>query len=215
MPVTFSSFLTDENFNINNRRDLKALYDRVKANVAAGELNLEGHTLPTTLNAWIERVEGDDKRLSRDVDVVDFSLADDKKLVAWKKSYFGELNRALAAKKTVYASQEVRDLLEGVQELEKANANSLNLMNGNKDDLVSGLSDLQGAVYLLLGAYDGARDKLKLPARDTPLESVKVRQPKKVPVENEAAETKAVKPKKARAARTKEKQASEQEAAVN
>ncbi|CAN5877747.1 hypothetical protein BH24DEI2_BH24DEI2_21160 [soil metagenome] len=216
MPVTFSSFLTDEAFDIKNRRDLKAFYDRVKADVAAGELTLEGHTLPTTLNAWLTTVEGDDKRLSRDVDVVNFSLADDKKLAAWKKVYFGELNRALAAKKTVYASQEARELLEGVQGLERANANSLNLMNGNKDDLVSGLSDLQGAVYLLLGAYDGARDKLKLPARDTPLESVKVRQGKvKTPVEDTPDETKVGKPKKARAARAKEKLSSEQEVAVS
>lgn len=207
MPVTFSSFLTDEAFDIKNRRDLKLLYERVKADVAAGDLGLEGHTLPTTLNTWLKTVEGDDKLLSRDVDVVDFSIADDKKLTAWKKSYFGELNRAIAAKKTVYASQEARDLLEGVQELEQANANSLNLMNGTKDDLVSGLSDLQGAVYLLLGAYDGAREKLKLPARDTPLESVKVRQAKvKTQAEDAPGETKAVKPKKARAVRASEKQ---------
>ena len=181
------------------------MYEWVKAAVAAGEVTLEGHTLPTTLNAWIERVEGSDKRLSRDVDVVDFSLADDKKLAVWKKQYFGEVHKERAAKKTVYTSQAARDLLKGVQELEQANANSLNLMNGNKDDLVSGLSDLQGAVYLLLNAYDGAREKLKLPERDTPLESVKVRQSKKPAAEESPMETK-VKPKKARAARASEKQ---------
>ncbi len=205
MPVTFSSFLEDEAFEVKNRRDLKALYERIKADVAAGELTLDGHTLPTTLNVWIERVEGGDKLLSRDVDVVDFSIADDKKLAAWKKSYFGELHKERAAKKTVYTSQAARDLLEGVQELEQANANSLGLMNGNKDELLSGLSDLQGAVYLLLNAYDGARDKLKLPARDTPLESVKVRQAKK-DVDKEPVEEKQAKPKKARAVRSSEKQ---------
>ena len=204
MPVTFSSFLQDETFEVKNRRDLKALYERVKTDVAVGELTLEGHTLPTTLNVWLKTVEGDDKLLSRDVDVVDFSIADDKKLTAWKKSYFGELHKERVAKKTVYTSQAARDLLSSVQELEQANANSLNLMNGNKDDLVSGLSDLQGAVYLLLNAYDGARDKLKLPARDTPLESVKVRQAKK-DVE-EPVEEKHAKPKKARAARRSDKQ---------
>ena len=206
MPVTFSSFLQDEAFEVKNRRDLKALYERVKTDVAAGELTLEGHTLPTTLSVWLERVEGNGKRLSRDVDVVDFSLADDKKLVAWKKSYLGELHKERAAKKTVYTSQAARDLLSSVQELEQANANSLNLMNGTKDDLVSGLSDLQGAVYLLLNAYDGARDKLKLLERGTPLESVKVRQARtETSVEDAPAETKAVKP-KARAARRSEKQ---------
>ncbi len=205
MPVTFSSFLQDEAFEVKNRRDLKALYERVKTDVAAGDLNLEGHTLPTTLNVWLERVEGSDKLLSRDVDVVDFSIADDKKLAVWKKSYFGELHKERVAKKTVYASQAARDLLSSVQELEQANANSLNLMNGTKDNLLSGLSDLQGAVYLLLNAYDGARDKLKLPARDTPLESVKVRQAKK-DVDKEPVEEKQAKPKKARAARSSEKQ---------
>lgn len=208
MPITFSSFLNDESFEVKNRRDLKALYERVKAAVAAGELNLEGHTLPTTLNTWLRLVEPNEKPLSRDVDVVDFSLADDKKLAAWKKGYLGELSKERAAKKTVYASQAARDLLASVQELTAANANSLSLMNGNKDDLISGLSDLQGAVYLLLGAYDAAREKLKLPARDTPLGSVKVRQAKvkETSTEDAASDAKAAKPRKARASRAPEKQ---------
>lgn len=173
MPIRFSDLLADEAFGVRNRRDIREFYDAVKDAVAEGSVNLEGHSLPTTLNAWIARVEGDGKMLKRDTDTVDFSLADDEALASWRE-------RWLAARtpkpKTVYTSASAHALFERVKALEEVNRASLAATNGKKDDLLSALSDMQAAAALLLQCYDRVRTPLKLPDRELPLSAVKPRQ---------------------------------------
>ena len=196
MPTLFSDLLQDPAFEIKNRRAVKELYETVKTAVKAKKLNLEGHTLPTSLNEWIKMVEGDKKLPARDVDVVDFSLTEDKKLAKWRKGY-------LASKNPVLMSQGAKQLLEAVQELGAANQNSMGLMNGNKDDVVAALSDLQAAVYMFMTAYDQVQSKLKLPERSTPLECVKIAKTRAAKASKTMPESGEAKPKrsKTRAAR--------------
>ena len=179
MPVTFNELFQDEAFEVRNRRDLKAFYDLVKETVKKGDLDLEGHTLPTTMNEWIRQLEGDKNLPKREQDVVDFSLAEDETFKRWKKAYLNELKKAKLAKQTVYVSQDAKDLVESVQAVHDANARSLEMTNNKKEDVLAALSDLQGAVYMFLSTYDGARSSLKLPDRALPLEVFKVRQTKK------------------------------------
>ena len=179
MPVTFNELFRDEAFEIHNRRDLKAFYELVKEIVKKGGLTLEGHTLPTTMNEWIRQLEGDKNLPKREQDVVDFSLAEDEAFKKWKKAYLGELRKARLASQTVYINQAAKDFVESVQAVSDANARSLEMTNNKKEDVLAALSDLQGAVYMFLNAYDGARAKLKLPDRTLPLEVFKVRQPRK------------------------------------
>jgi len=189
MPTLFSDLLKDPAFEVSNRRAVKELYETVKTAVRAKKLNLEGHTLPTSLNDWIKQVEGDKKLPARDVDVVDFSLAEDKKLDKWRKTY-------LASKNPVLMSQGAKNMLEAVQELETANKNSMTLMNGNKDDVVAALSDLQAAVYLFMTTYDKVSSGLKLPERSTPLERVKIGKAKAARTKKESAAPEPSAPKK-------------------
>ena len=179
MPITFNELLRDETFEVRNRRDLKAFYELIKEIIRKGDLTLEGHTLPTTMNEWIRQLEGDKNLPKREQDVVDFSIAEDETFKKWKKAYLGELKRARLANQTVYVSQAAKDLVESVQTVSDANARSLEMTNNKKEDVLAALSDLQGAVYMFLNAYDGARAKLKLPDRTLPLEVFKVRQTKK------------------------------------
>lgn len=194
MPTLFSDLLKDPAFEVTNRRAVKGLYETIKTAVKAKRLNLEGHTLPTSLNEWIKLVEGDKKLPARDVDVVDFSLAEDKKFDKWRKTY-------LAGKNPVLMSAGAKSLLEAVQELETANKNSMGLMNGNKDDVVAALSDLQAAVYMFMTTYDKVGGGLKLPERSTPLERVKVGKPKKAKTTTPVPATATPKKKQARATR--------------
>ena len=167
MSILFSSFLKDSAFEVKNRRDIRELYETVKGAVKDEVLQLEGHTLPASFNDWIRQVEGDKKLPKRDVDVVDFSLADDKKYAAWRNNF-------LQSKNPVVLSQGAKDLLEAVKDMDTANSASMTLMNGTKDDVVAALSDLQAAVYMFMSTYDRVGGKLALPERDTPLERVKV-----------------------------------------
>ena len=179
MPITFNELFRDEAFEVCNRRDLKSFYELVKTIVKKGELTLEGHTLPTTLNEWIQQLEGDKNLPKREQDVVNFSLAEDEAFRKWKKAYLDELRKAKLASQTVYVSQAAKDFVESVQTISDANARSLEMTNNKKEDVLAALSDLQGAVYMFLGTYDGARGSLRLPDRALPLEVFKVRQAKK------------------------------------
>jgi len=185
MPITFSDLFRDEAFEVRNRRDLKAFYELVKETVKRGDLTLEGHTLPTTMNEWIRQLEDDKILPKREQDVVDFSLAEDEAFKKWKKAYLGELRKARLASQTVYVNQAAKDLVESVQTVSDANARSLEMTNNKKEDVLAALSDLQGAVYMFLNSYDGARAKLKLPDRTLPLEVFKVRQAKKQKTKHE------------------------------
>lgn len=168
MPVTFSQLLGDAAFKVGNRRDLKRLYDEVRTAVREQDLTLEGHTLPTTMNAFIEQVEGERDALSRDYDVVDFSLADNTKLKRWRERY-------LLRDKQVFVVAEARELFERIKELGEANERSMHSTNGKKDDLLTALSDLQAAAALMLQSYDRVRETFKLPDQALTLEQVKVR----------------------------------------
>ncbi len=168
MPRKFTEMLTDNAYKVRNRRDVKRFYQEVRDAVAAGTLGLDGHTLPTTMNAFIERVEGKPGALSNDYDVVGFSLADNGKLKRWRQTY-------LLKDKQVNVSAEARELFERVKELAAANERSMGSTNGKKDDLLTALSDLQAAVALLLQSYDQLREGFKLPDRALKLTQVKVR----------------------------------------
>lgn len=167
MSVTFTDLLKDPAFAVKNRKQIKELYDLIKKLVKEKKLNLEGHTLPASFNDWIVLIEGNKKLPKRDTDVVDFSLAQDKKYESWRKAY-------LIASNPVLMSQAAKDLLESVQELETASTNSMSLMNGNKDDVVTALSDMQAAIAIFLNTYDKHKTKLQLPNRDTALERIKI-----------------------------------------
>ena len=130
MPRKFTEMLTDNAYKVRNRRDVKRFYQEVRDAVAAGTLGLDGHTLPTTMNAFIERVEGKPGALSNDYDVVDFSLADNGKLKRWRQTY-------LLKDKQVNVSAEARELFERVKELAAANERSMGSTNGKKDDLLT------------------------------------------------------------------------------
>ncbi len=174
MPVAFSEVLQDETLGVRNRRDLKRLYDLAKAAVAEKRLTLEGHSLPESFNAWLARLEGETKLPKRDVDVVDFSFADDEKLGRWKASLRPEPPQP---KRVLSAA--AKDLLGSVQALEQVNRASLGMTNGKKDEVLAALSDLQGAVYSFLEGYDEVQEGLKLPERSLELSNVQVRAPKK------------------------------------
>ena len=168
MPRKFTEMLADDAYKVRNRRDIKRFYQEVREAVSAGKLGLDGHTLPTTMNAFIEQVEGKPNALANDYDVVDFSLATNGKLKSWRQSY-------LLKDKQVQVGPEARELFERVKELAAANERSLGSTNGKKDDLLTALSDLQAAVALLLQSYDQVREQFKLPDRALELAQVKVR----------------------------------------
>lgn len=170
MPVTLSELLADESLEVNSRRDVRRLYDAAKTAVAEGELTLEGHSLPASLNAWIGRVEGAAKLPKRDVDVVDFSFADDERLGRWREA---QRPRLPQPKRSLSAA--ARDLLAALQALERANRASLGMTNGKKDEVLAALSDLQGAVHTFLDGYDAVQEALKLPERGLELANVRVR----------------------------------------
>ena len=172
MPVLFTDLMRDEAFEIRNRKGLRELYEHVKDAVKTKKLSLEGHTLPTGFNSWLAELEPDKKPPARDSDVVDFSLADDKALAAWRKAYLSEKN-------PVYMSSSAKDLLQAVQELDSASNASMSLMNGPKDDVVAALSDLQAAVYMFMTSYDKVQKSLGLPDRKVALERVKIAKSKK------------------------------------
>ncbi len=170
MPVLFTDLLKDPAFEIKNRNHIKELYSSLKMAVKEKKLNLEGHTLPDSLNDWIRSIEGDKKIPKSDTDVVNFSLADDKKYETWRKTY-------LIAKNPIFMTQIEKELIENLQELETASNNSLSLINGTKDDVVAALSDLQAAVSIFLSNYDKNHSKLKLPDRTLALERVQIQKP--------------------------------------
>jgi hypothetical protein len=170
MPVLFTDLLKDPAFDLKNRNHIKELYSSLKTAVKENKLNLEGHTLPDSLNDWIRSIEGDKKIPKTDTDVVNFSLAEDKKYENWRKVY-------LLAKNPIFMSQSEKELVENLQDLESASNNSLSLMNGTKDDVVAALSDLQAAVSIFLSNYDKNRSKLKLPDRLVALERVQIQKP--------------------------------------
>lgn len=171
MPLTFSQLLGDDTFRVANRRDIKRFYDEVKTAVREGDLTLEGHTLPTTMNAFIEQVENKKDALSRDYDVVDFSLADNGKLKRWRERY-------LLRDKQVFVSPDAKELFDHIKQLSEANERSMQSTNGKKDDLLTALSDLQAAAALTLQSYDKVRERFKLPDRALAAEQVKVRKGK-------------------------------------
>lgn len=172
MPVLFTDLMRDEAFEIRNRKGLRELYEHVKDAVKTKKLSLEGHTLPASFNDWLRELEPDKKLPTRDSDVVDFSLADDKALATWRKTYLSEKN-------PVYMSSGAKELLQTVQELDSASSASMSLMNGPKDDVVAALSDLQAAVYMFMTSYDKVQKGLGLPDRKVALERVKLARSKK------------------------------------
>ncbi|HEX7021521.1 MAG TPA: hypothetical protein VF171_01600 [Trueperaceae bacterium] len=175
MAVKFSELLADERFEVKNRRVVKALYEETKEAVAKGELALEGHSLPTTMNAWIAQVEPGKKPLARDYDVVDFSFADDDAFVRWQRAHLERKEQGTARSRTVYVSPKSKELLNRVQELGRAHEQSLLRGNAKKEDVVSALSDLQAAVYEFLSSYDEVQGALRLPDRRLPPDKVKVK----------------------------------------
>lgn len=174
MSVTFSELLQDEQLGVKTRRDVRRLYDAAKLAVSEKRLTLEGHSLPTTLNRWIAQVEGKTELPKREVDVVDFSFAEDDKLSRWK----ADLSPEPPLRKRVMSAA-AKDLLESLKALEQANSESLAMTNGKKDDVLMALSDLQGAVYSFLESYDQAQEGLRLPERGLELSQVQVRQSRK------------------------------------
>ena len=167
MTILFSELIRDKAFNIKNRKALKEFYDTTKNAVKAKKLNLEGHTLPVSLNDWFSQIEPDKPLPKRDTDVVDFSISEDKKYHNWRKAY-------LIAQNPIFMNQAEKNLVESLQALENANTNSIELMNGSKDDLVTALSDIQAAISILLTTYDSNKKKLALPDRTVALERVKI-----------------------------------------
>lgn len=170
MPVTFEDLLKDKQLNIKNRKDIKTFYTHMRNAIFDKKLTPDGHSLPTTMNAWIKQVEGDKKLLSNDYDVVNFSVSEDS-LKPWLAQY----KQKYAPVKTVYVTQHSRDILEAVQDLEKAQQESLQQTNNKKEDVLSAMSDLQAAVALFLSTYDSTHKKLRLPDRTLNLERVKVK----------------------------------------
>ena len=178
MPVRFSDLIKENAPQIRNRRAIKRFYEETKGAVQQGELNLEGHSLPTTMNTWIRLVEGEGKERASDYDVVDFSFADDDALKRWRAARLEEQESA-KGRKTVYLSESGRELLERVKGLEAAREESLLRGGSKKEDVVSALSDLQAAVFEFMATYDEVQGALRLPARGLELARVKVRKSKK------------------------------------
>lgn len=178
MPITFDALLADARFGVANRRDIKRFYDDIKEAVANGELNLEGHSLPTTMNAWITLVEGEDGRIKGDYDVVSFSLADDKALETWSRRRLEAQTKSQETARSIYVSESSRELFERVKELEQSQRHSMEMTNAKKDDILGALSDLQAAVALFLQSYDRVRGPLRLPNRELALDKVRVRKPR-------------------------------------
>lgn len=171
MAVRFSELITDPRFGVKSRRSLKALYNEVREAVREGRLNLEGHSLPTTMNAFIEALGGRVKPLAADSDVVDFSIAEDEKFEAWAGGRLGTRVRG----KTTYVSAPSRELLHGIQGLERAREASMLKGSAKKEEIVSHLSDMQAAISEFLSTYDNVRRQLKLPDHRLDLGRVKVR----------------------------------------
>lgn len=167
MPILFTDLMRDDAFEIRNRKSLREFYEVVKEAVKTKEVNLEGHTLPTSFKAWLAELEPSKKLPARDTDVVDFSIADDKALASWRKRYLSEKN-------PVYLSSGAKELLQTVQALDAASTVSMSSINGTKDDVVAALSDLQAAVYMFMTNYDKVQKGLNLPERGTALERVKL-----------------------------------------
>ena len=178
MPVKFSDLIEENAPQIRNRRAVRRFYEEAKGAVQKGELNLEGHSLPTTMNAWIRLVEGEDKKLTKDYDVVDFSFADDEALKRWRAARL-EAQESARGQKTVYLSESGKALLERVKGLEAAREESLLRGSSKKEDVVSALSDLQAAVFEFTATYDEVQGALRLPKRELELARVRVRQSKK------------------------------------
>lgn len=172
--MTFEDLLGREELRVRSRRDIVSLYDEVRRAALAGELELAGHSLPTTLNAWIEKVEGPDKRLKRDRDVVNFSLADGPALERFIERLADSRGGNRPAR-TVYLSRASYELFGSLRALVGAYEESLGSGAGRKDEILGALSDLQAAVALFLQSYDGTREALRLPDRSLPQERVKVR----------------------------------------
>jgi hypothetical protein len=171
MAVRFSELIADPRFGVKSRRSLKALYGEVWEAVKEGRLNLEGHSLPTTMNAFIEALGGRVKPLAADSDVVDFSIAEDEKYEAWAGRRLGSRTRG----KTTYVSAPSRELLGAIQELERAREASMLKGSAKKEEVLSRLSDLQAATSEFLSTYEGVRHQLKLPDYRLDLSRVKVR----------------------------------------
>lgn len=179
MAKRFSELINDSAFGVTNRRTLKAFYGEVREAVKAGRLNLEGHSLPATMNEWISRLEGNHKPLAADQDVIDFSLAEDDTYEAWRAS-MGAGRGAAGRRGSLYLSEASRDLLQGVQALAQAKDASMVGAGSKKEELVSALSDLQAAVSEFLRTYEGVRGPLRLPDLHLELSRVKVKKAGKV-----------------------------------
>ena len=177
MPVTFHTLVKDERFRIRNRRSLSQFYAEVRGAVREGRLHLEGHSLPITLNELLTELFPDEKLLKKDVDMVNFSLAEDEALREWCAQRFAPKPQG----QPVYMSEGKRSLLERVQALQAAKEESFLRGSAKKEDVVSALSDLQAAVDEFLSLYDREGGALKLPPRDLALERVKVRGAKASP----------------------------------
>ena len=173
MPVKFSELIRDDAFRIRGRRTLKRFYEEAREAVQKGELNLEGHSLPSTMNAFIRATEGEGKELAADYDVVDFSFADDEALQRWRAAHSEK--GAEGGAKTVYMSESGKALLESMKGLEGAREESLLRGSSKKEDVVSALSDLQAAVFEFMATYDEVQGALRLPRRGVDLERVRVR----------------------------------------
>ena len=178
MPIKFSDLVKGDASQLRSRRAIKRFYEEAKGAVQRGDLNLEGHSLPTTMNAWIRLVEGEGKELANDYDVVDFSFADDDALKRWRAAHL-EAQESAKGQKTVYLSESGSELLASVKSLEAAREESLLRGSSKKEDVVSALSDLQAAVFEFMATYDEVQGALRLPKRGLELGRVRVRKPKK------------------------------------
>jgi hypothetical protein len=176
MAVRLSDLVRDEAFGVRNRRDLKGLYDAVKRAVKDGQVQLEGHSLPVSFNEWLDIVGDKGKPLTRDVDMVDFSLAQNDAFTAWRETFMKAKHPE--RHKPVFMSEASKFFLERVKHLDDVRAESMLRGNMKKEDVVSILSDLQGAVSEFLSAYDEASETMRLPRRDLPLEQVRIRRKK-------------------------------------
>lgn len=172
MATRFSELIQDKAFGVTNRRTLKAFYAAVREAVKEERLNLEGHSLPATLNEWLEHLAGDHKPLASDQDVVDFSIAEDEKFEAWRGSLARERQ---GGRGSLYLSESSRDLLQAFQTLRRAKDESMVGGSAKKEDLVSALSDLQAAVSEFMSAYERVRGPLRLPDPGLELSRVRVR----------------------------------------
>lgn len=140
---------------ITSRKHLSAFYDAMVDALRRGELTPEGGALPTTLNALLALLPGEQSPLKRDKEMTDWSVENDAKyatfLDRWRSTMAatpkpGRKVRAIAAP--------LHQAVTTLQQLEQ---------KGTKK------AELEGAVRTFLDVYALSQHALKLPDIERPL----------------------------------------------